>query len=160
MASDLAFLNPNITDFRADTLHKAIMKLHRLNASCHTSPDDWADNLMEATRDLPEDDQEQFIHYLSNPAGYERKVELWDALEEFDKKHTDERVWKDVQPDPYNEDRFYEESMVSGHTKYIVIKPKTELAILEEKEDDDEKRDPDLNKINFTIDCEEEKTTF
>ena len=45
-------------------------------------------------------------------------------------------------------------------TKYIVIKPKTELAILEEKEDDDEKRDPDLNKINFTIDCEEEKTTF
>ena len=153
MTSDISYLNPNITDFRADTLHKAIMKLHRLNAACHTSPDDWADNLMEATRDLPEDDQEQFIHYLSNPAGYERKVELWDALEEFDKKHTDERVWRDVQPDVYDKDQCFEESMVCGHTKYIVVTPK----ILEEE---DEKRDPDLNKINFTIDCEEEKTTF
>ena len=153
MTSDISYLNPNIIDFRADPLHKAIMKLHRLNAACHTSPDDWADNLMEATRDLPEDDQEQFIHYLSNPAGYVRKVELWDALEEFDKKYTDPRVWKDVQPDPYNEDRCFEESMVAGCTKYIVVRPN----ILEE---DDEKRDPDLNKINFTIDCEEEKTTF
>ena len=150
MASDISYLNPNIMDFRADTLHKAIMKLHRLNAACHTSPDDWADNLMEATRDLPEDDQEQFIHYLSNPAGYERKVELWDALEEFDKNNTDARVWKDVQPEPYDEDRFFEESQISGHTKYIVVKPKTLLANLEEQ---DEKKE----EINFKIDCEEEK---
>ena len=39
-----------------------------------------------------------------------------------------------------------------------IYKPKTELAVLEEKEEEDEKIDPNL--VNFTIDCEEEKTTF
>ena len=157
-----AYLNPDLTDFRADTLHKAIMKLHRLNAICHSSPDDWADNLMEATKDLGSpDDQEQFIHYLSNPAGYERKVELWDALEEFDKNNTDQRIWKEVEHDPFLEDQRYEKSVVSGKTQYIHVTHKRPVpTILEEKDEyssDDEKVMP-KEEINFVIDCEEEKS--
>ena len=150
-----AYLNPNLTDFRADTLHKAIMKLHRLNAACHTSPDDWAENLMAATKDLANpDDQEQFIHYLSNPAGYERKVELWDALEDFDKNNTDTRIWKDVQHDPFLEDQRFLKSVVSGSTQYIHVTHNQTLPLIEE---DDEKV-MTKEEVNFVIDCEEEKS--
>ena len=44
---------PNNFTFTADTLEKAIVKLHRLNAAQHNSLDDWHLNMMEATKDLP-----------------------------------------------------------------------------------------------------------
>ena len=50
---------PDEIDFEADTLHKAIIKLHRLKAKQHTSNDDWHLNLIEATRDL-QNEQDQY----------------------------------------------------------------------------------------------------
>ena len=155
---ELAFFNPNIVDFTADTLHKSIIKLHRLNAACHTSPDDWADNLIEATKDLSDpEEQEQFIHYLSNPAGYEKKVELWDALEKFDRTYTDKRIWDEVEHDPFIEDLRFVRSAQTGHTKYMHVTHKKPVETIEEKIDsDDEKQMPE--EINFVLDCEEEKS--
>ncbi len=91
---------PNNLTFKADTLEKAIVKLHRLNAAQHNSLDDWHLNMIEATKDLqtPED-QEEFIKYLSNPAGYEKSEQLWNCLEEFDKKNTSKVVQKMVKHD-------------------------------------------------------------
>ena len=86
---------PNNITFKADTLEKAIVKLHRLNACQHNSIDDWHLNMMEATKDLQDpESQEAFIQYLANPAGYEHKDDLWDHLEDYDKKTTSKVVQK------------------------------------------------------------------
>ena len=130
----------NIT-FKADTLEKAIVKLHRLNAAQHNSIDDWHLNMMEATKDLEDPEaQEQFITYLSNPAGYEHKEELWDNLEEYDKKTTSKVVQKLTQHDEEpNWDNLYLEGAIVGNTQYIHIKREPE----DEKEDDE--KIPDLD---------------
>ena len=154
---DLSFFNPNLMDFKADTLHKAIIKLHRLNAACHTSPDDWADNLVEACRDLGDaDDQENFIHYLSNPGGYEKKVELWNALEKFDHDYTDKRIWDEVEHDPFVEELRFVQSAQTGHTKYIHVTHKQPTLTETIMEEEDEKQMPE--EVNFILDCEEEKS--
>ena len=138
---DYCFVNPNLYDFKADTLRKAIVKLHRLNAACHSSPDDWHLNMMEATKDLQDPEaQEEFIKYLSNPAGYEHKDELWDNLEEYDKKTTSKVVQKLTQHDEEPDwDNLYLEGAVVGNTQYIHIKREPE----DEKEDDE--KIPDLD---------------
>ena len=130
----------NIT-FKADTLEKAIVKLHRLNAAQHNSIDDWHLNMMEATKDLEDPEaQEQFITYLSNPAGYEHKEELWDNLEEYDKKTTSKVVQKLTQHDEEpNWDNLYLDGAIVGNTQYIHIKREPE----DEKEDDE--KIPDLD---------------
>jgi hypothetical protein len=130
---DYCFVNPNLFDFKADTLRKAIVKLHRLNASCHSSPDDWALNMLEATKDLQdEDSQTKFYQYISNPSGFTENKELWDALEKFDQEHTDPTVIRDVQHDVWDDSNFVQESKNIGHTQYIYVKnkewtPPTEL---------------------------------
>ena len=133
---------PNNITFTADTLEKAIVKLHRLNALQHNSIDDWHLNMMEATKDLTDPDaQEEFIKYLSNPAGYKHKEELWDNLEKFDKENTSKVVQKMTQHDAEPDwDNLYLEGAIVGNTQYIHIKREPE----DEKEDDDEKI-PDLD---------------
>ena len=132
---------PNNLTFKADTLEKAIVKLHRLNAAQHNSLDDWHLNMIEATKDLqtPED-QEEFIKYLSNPAGYEKSEQLWNCLEEFDKKNTSKVVQKMVKHDCEPDwDDLYIKGSVVGNTQYIHIKRQPE----DEKEDDE--KIPDLD---------------
>ena len=133
---------PNNITFTADTLEKAIVKLHRLNALQHNSIDDWHLNMMEATKDLEDPEaQEQFIQYLSNPAGYKHKDELWDNLEKFDQENTSKVVQKMTQHDAEPDwDNLYLEGAIVGNTQYIHIKREPE----DEKEDDDEKI-PDLD---------------
>ena len=131
---------PNNITFTADTLEKAIVKLHRLNACQHNSIDDWHLNMIEATKDLLDPAaQEMFIQYLANPAGYEHKDELWNNLEEFDKKYTSKVVQKLAQHDEEpNWDDLYLTGATVGNTQYIHIK--------REPEEDDEKIDvPDLD---------------
>ena len=126
---------PNNLTFKADTLEKAIVKLHRLNAAQHNSIDDWHLNMMEATKDLDDPEaQEDFIKYLSNPAGYEHKEELWDNLEEYDKKTTSKVVQKLTQHDQEPDwDNLYLDGAIVGNTQYIHIKREPE----DEKEDDE-----------------------
>ena len=133
---------PNNLTFKADTLEKAIVKLHRLNAAQHNSIDDWHLNMIEATKDLQDPAaQEEFIKYLANPAGYEHKDELWDNLEEFDKKNTSKVVQKLAQHDEEPDwDNLYLAGATVGNTQYIHIKREPQ----DEKEDDDEKI-PDLD---------------
>ena len=122
---DYCFINPNLFDFRADTLRKAIVKLHRLNAACHTSPDDWAQNLIEATKDLRDPQaQEQFYTYLANPSGFSENTELWDALEAWDKQNIDKQVVREVTHDVFNPDLFEHDQRVIGNTVYIAIENK------------------------------------
>ena len=132
---DYCFINPNLFDFKADTLRKAIVKLHRLNAACHTSPDDWAQNLLEATKDLhcPED-QEKFYHYLANPSGFEENKELWDALELWDKNNTDPQIHREVTHDVFDPDLFEQNHKVIGNTVYINV-TNNSVPALEEEED-------------------------
>ena len=132
----------NIT-FKADTLEKAIVKLHRLNAAQHNSIDDWHLNMMEATKDLEDPEaQEEFIKYLSNPAGYEHKDELWDHLEDYDKKTTSKVVQKLTQHDEEPDwDNLYLEGAIVGNTQYIHIKRQPD----DEKEDDEKVDIPDLD---------------
>ena len=132
---------PNNLTFKADTLEKAIVKLHRLNAAQHNSIDDWHLNMLEATKDLEDPEaQEEFIKYLSNPAGYEHKDTLWDHLEEYDKKTTSKVVQKLAQHDEEpNWDNLYLEGAIVGNTQYIHIKREPE----DEKEDDE--KIPDLD---------------
>ena len=132
---DYCFINPNLFDFKADTLRKAIVKLHRLNAACHTSPDDWAQNLLEATKDLhcPED-QEKFYLYLANPSGFEENKELWDALELWDKHNTDPQIHRESAHDVFDPDLFTHDQKVIGNTVYISIEnTKARQKLLEEK---------------------------
>ena len=126
---------PNNITFKADTLEKAIVKLHRLNAAQHNSIDDWHLNMMEATKDLQDEEaQEAFIQYLSNPAGYEHKDALWDNLEEYDKKNTSKVVQKLTQHDDEPDwDNLYLEGAIVGNTQYIHIKREPD----DEKEDDE-----------------------
>ena len=132
---------PNNLTFKADTLEKAIVKLHRLNAAQHNSIDDWHLNMLEATKDLEDPEaQEEFIKYLSNPAGYEHKDTLWDHLEEYDKKTTSKVVQKLAQHDEEPDwDNLYLEGAIVGNTQYIHIKREPE-----DEKDDDEKI-PDLD---------------
>ena len=119
---DYCFINPNLLDFKADTLRKAIVKLHRLNSACHTSPDDWAQNLLESTKDLhDEDDQLKFYQYLSNPSGFEENKELWDALEAWDKSNDDPKIVRECQHDVWDDSRFQQDSKVIGTTMYISV---------------------------------------
>ena len=143
---DYCFINPNLMDFKADTLRKAIVKLHRLNAACHTSPDDWAQNLLESTKDLCNPvEQEKFYQYLSNPSGFEENKELWDALEAWDQDNNDPQIVRECEPDVWDDAMFQKESKVIGNVMYInvVNKDKKEelMAIEEEKfwEENDEK---------------------
>ena len=148
---DYCFVNPNLYDFKADTLRKAIVKLHRLNAACHSSPDDWHLNMMEATKDLMDPvAQEGFYKYISNPSGYTENKELWDALEKFDQIHTDQQVIKDVQADPWDDSQFTTESANRGGTQYIYVRnndwvpPPANIPLLDDEpllaiEEEDEK---------------------
>ena len=128
---------PTNLDFEADTLHKAIIKLHRLNAAQHSSEDDWHLNLMEATKDLTkEDDKFNFITYLSNPSGYKQNKKLWDELEDFDKKNTRKVIQKMVQPDEFDWSNMKTDSKQVGATMYIHVKaPPPE-------EEDEKKEEP------------------
>ena len=128
---------PTNLDFEADTLHKAIIKLHRLNAAQHSSEDDWHLNLMEATKDLTkEDDKFNFITYLSNPSGYKQNKKLWDELEDFDKKNTRKVIQKMVQPDELDWSNMKTDSKQVGATMYIHVKaPPPE-------EEDEKKEEP------------------
>ena len=138
---DYCFVNPNLYDFKADTLRKAIVKLHRLNAACHSSPDDWHLNMMEATKDLTSpDDQEGFYKYISNPSGFTENKELWDALEKFDEVHTDPKIIKEVQADPWDDSQFTQEAVNRGGTQYIYVRnndwvpPPEDLPSVEDKD--------------------------
>ena len=127
---------PTNLEFKADTLHKAIIKLHRLNAAQHSSEDDWHLNLIEATKDLTnEDDKFNFITYLSNPSGYKQNKKLWDELEEFDKKNTRKVIQKMVQPDEFDWDSMKTDQKQVGSTMYIHVKAPP-------PEEEDEKREP------------------
>ena len=126
---------PTNLEFEADTLHKAIIKLHRLNAVQHSSEDDWHLNLLESTKDLTdEDDKFNFITYLSNPSGYKENKKLWDELEDFDKNNTRAVVKKLVQPDTFEWDKMTTEQKQVGGTMYIHLKPTPE--------EEDEKAEP------------------
>ena len=143
-SNDYCFMDPNLMDFTADTLRKAIVKLHRLNASCHSSPDDWHLNMIEATKDLKDpDDQTKFYQYLSNPSGFRENKALWDALERFDKDNTDPQIIKECTSDPFDEALFTKESRVIGQTQYIHVVNKNKvsesLGPIEEEDSDDEK---------------------
>ena len=119
---DYCFINPHLYDFKADTLRKAIVKLHRLNSACHTSPDDWAQNLIEATKDLLDHDaQEKFYHYISNPAGFKENTELWDALEKWDKANVDPVILNESKHDVWDDDMFHTNNKVIGNVMYIHI---------------------------------------
>ena len=125
------YLSTNDCDFTADTVYKAIVKLHRLNRLQHTSSDDWAANLLEATKHLDgEANQMDFINYLSNPGNYPRRAELWDSLESWEKKHTDAKIISEVQHDP-EEELYSREGCRRGSTVWIEQGPLTQE---EEKE--------------------------
>ena len=134
---------PTNLDFKADTLHKAIIKLQRLNAAQHFSEDDWHLNMIEATKDLQDPAaQEEFIKYLANPAGYKHKDELWDNLEKFDKTNTSKVIQKLAQHDKEPDwDNLYLTGATVGNTQYIHLKREPE----DEKEDDEKIDIPDLD---------------
>ena len=130
---------PDEIDFEADTLHKAIIKLHRLNAKQHTSNDDWHLNLLEATRDLKDEEaQFKFLEYLANPSGYKQKESLWDELEKWDKANTRQVVQKLTQPDNFDWDNMKGVTHQVGSTMYIHVKTPDFDTIPEE----DEKEEP------------------
>ena len=148
---DYCFVNPDLYDFKADTLRKAIVKLHRLNAACHSSPDDWHMNMIEATKDLKDPEAQQaFYTYLANPSGFTEKKELWDALEKFDELHADPKIIKEAQADPFDPSNFTQQSITRGSTQYIFVEnkdwvpPKDDLHVTQEPlgallEEEDEK---------------------
>ena len=133
---------PDEIDFEADTLHKAIIKLHRLNAKQHSSNDDWHLNLLEATRDLQnEEDQYKFLEYLSNPSGYKQKEKLWTQLEEWDKSNTRKVVQKLVQPDDFDWENMKGDTHQVGGTMYIHLKTPD----LDDEEDEKKEEPIDLD---------------
>ena len=135
------YLETDHVDFEADTLHKAIIKLHRLNRLQHNSGDDWAHNLLECTHDLQnEDDQKAFINYLANPGGYKKRTELWDELERWDKKTTNSGVLQAVQHDDVVEkDLYSRQGHRAGNTVWIEQGPTTPTP------------------LKYVSECEEEK---
>ena len=139
---------PTNLDFKADTLHKAIVKLQRLNAAQHFSEDDWHLNMLEATKDLTDEEaQYKFIEYLANPSGYKENDKLWDQLEEFDKQNTSKVVQRLVEPDNFEWDDLKGEYNVIGSTMYIHVKNENWKTRKEEEEEDEKKMDviPDLD---------------
>ena len=134
---------PDEIDFEADTLHKAIIKLHRLNAKQHTSNDDWHLNLLESTRDLEnEEDQYKFLEYLANPSGYKQKDKLWNQLEAWDKANTRKVVQKLAQPDNFDWENMKGVTHQVGSTMYIHVKT-PDLDVIEEDEKREEPIDVD-----------------
>ena len=94
-------METNDCDFVADNVHKAIIKLHRLNRLQHNSSDDWAHNLLEATQDLSDEkDQNDFLTYLANPGGYKHNQTLWNNLENWDKDNTEKNIKTASQQEP------------------------------------------------------------
>ena len=145
---DATWQIPTNLDFKADTLHKAIIKLQRLNAAQHHSEDDWHLNMLEATKDLQsEEEQYQFIEYLANPSGYKENDKLWDQLEKFDKENTSKVVQRLVEPDNFDWDDLKGEYNVIGSTAYIHVKNENWKTRKEEDEEDEKKMDeiPDLD---------------
>ena len=139
---------PTNLDFKADTLHKAIVKLQRLNATQHQSEDDWHLNMIEATRDLQEEEaQFKFVEYLANPSGYKENDKLWDQLETFDKNNTSKVVQKLTEPDVFDWDNMKGEFNVVGSTAYIHVKNENWKSNKEEEEEDEKKLDdiPELD---------------
>ena len=139
---------PTNLDFKADTLHKAIVKLQRLNAAQHFSEDDWHLNMIEATKDLEDEEaQFKFIEYLANPSGYKENDKLWDQLEAFDKENTSKTVQRLVEPDNFDWDDLKGEYNVIGSTAYIHVKNENWKTRKEEEEEDEKKMDeiPDLD---------------
>ncbi len=139
---------PTNLDFKADTLHKAIVKLQRLNAAQHFSEDDWHLNMIEATKDLEDEEaQYKFLEYLANPSGYKENDKLWDQLEKFDKENTSKTVQRLVEPDNFNWDDLKGEYNVIGSTAYIHVKNENWKTRKEEDEEDEKKMDeiPDLD---------------
>ena len=139
---------PTNLDFKADTLHKAIIKLQRLNAAQHHSEDDWHLNMIEATKDLQDEEaQFKFIEYLANPSGYKYNDKLWNQLEEFDKPNTSKVVQKMTQPDNFDWDNMKGEFNVVGATAYIHVKNDNWKTRQEEEEEDEKEMDeiPDLD---------------
>ena len=139
---------PTNLDFKADTLHKAIIKLQRLNAAQHFSEDDWHLNMIEATKDLEDEEaQFKFIEYLANPSGYKENDKLWDQLEAFDKENTSKTVQRLVEPDNFDWDDLKGEYNVIGSTAYIHVKNENWKTRKEEEEEDEKKMDeiPDLD---------------
>lgn len=136
------YLETDHVDFEADTLHKAIIKLHRLNRLQHNSSDDWAQNLLESTQDLKnEADQKAFVEYLSNPGGYKQRNELWDELERWDQQTTDSKILRAVQHDEVKEQEFYsKEGHRVGNTVWIEQGPPVSLAVVEEKNEEEEEK--------------------
>ena len=139
---------PTNLDFKADTLHKAIIKLQRLNAAQHFSEDDWHLNMIEATKDLEDEEaQFKFIEYLANPSGYKENDKLWDQLEAFDKENTSKTVQRLVEPDNFDWNDLKGEYNVIGSTAYIHVKNENWQTRKEEEEEDEKKLDeiPDLD---------------
>ena len=139
---------PTNLDFKADTLHKAIIKLQRLNAAQHFSEDDWHLNMIEATKDLKDEEaQYKFIEYLANPSGYKENDKLWDQLEQFDKENTSKVVQRLVEPDKFDWDDLKGEFNVIGSTAYIHVKNDNWKTQQQEEEEDEKKMDdiPDLD---------------
>ena len=105
------------------SLHKAIIKLQRLNHAQHSSLDDWHLNMIEATKDLKnEQDQFKFIEYLANPSGYKENKKLWDQLEDYDKKNTRKHVQKMTQHDEFDWSKMKKDQKQIGSTMYIHVK--------------------------------------
>ena len=77
---------------------------------------------------------QQFIHYISNPSGYEKKDKLWDQLEAWDKANTRPVIQKMVKPDDFDWDEMSGTKHVIGNTCYIHIK--------NDDDEDDEKKEP------------------
>ena len=139
---------PTNLDFTADTLHKAIIKLQRLNAAQHFSEDDWHLNMIEATKDLnDEEDTFKFIEYLANPSGYKENEKLWDQLEDFDKQNTSKVVQKLSEPDVFDWDNMKGVFNVIGSTAYVHVQNDNWKTPREEDEEDEKKMDdiPDLD---------------
>lgn len=140
-ALDIWQIPENLT-FKADTLHKAIIKLHRLNAAQHHSADDWHLNMIEATKDLTnEKEQFEFLNYVSNPSGYKENAKLWDQLEDWQKNNTPKVVQKMVQPDEFDWDNMKGVKNVIGGTMYIHLKAEDN----EEYEEDEKREIPDVD---------------
>lgn len=143
------YLETDDCDFVADNVHKAIIKLHRLNRLQHNSSDDWAHNLLEATQDLEnEKDQTAFLVYLANPGNYKNRTTLWNQLENWDKEHTDKHIVTECQHDSLDDDNLYtRQGHRVGSTVWIEQGP---IAQEEEKyidtivEEDDEKKESDI----------------
>ena len=143
------YLETDDCDFVADNVHKAIIKLHRLNRLQHNSSDDWAHNLLESTRDLSDEkDQNDFLTYLANPGGYKHKQTLWNNLENWDKDNTDKNIISACQHDTLEDDNLYSrEGYRVGNTVWIEQGPnlnQEEEKTMNPIDEEDEKKESDI----------------